>query len=140
MSNNKEEPRVGVFVCRCGLNVAKSVDTTSLKEYASKLPGVVYAEENDFACSDTGVKSISEAIKSNGVNRVVVAGCSPWLHEPTFQRMMGRVRLNKYLLEIANIREHCALLYPKQILKATEKAKFIVKAAVARAKTLEPIV
>ncbi len=139
MSDNKEEPRVGVFVCRCGLNVAKSVDTTSLKEYASKLPGVVYAEESDFACSDAGVKTISEAIKANGINRVVVAGCSPWLHEPTFQRMMERVRLNKYLLEMANIREHCALLYPGQILKATEKAKFIVKAAVERAKTLEPI-
>ncbi|MCJ7609085.1 CoB--CoM heterodisulfide reductase iron-sulfur subunit A family protein, partial [Candidatus Bathyarchaeota archaeon] len=139
MSNNKDEPRVGVFVCRCGLNVAKSVDTTSLKEYASKLPGVIYSEENDFACSDSGVKSISEAIKANGINRVVVAGCSPWLHEPTFQRMMARVRLNKYLLEIANIREHCALLYPGQILKATEKAKFIVKAAVEGAKTLEPI-
>ena len=139
MSNNKDEPRVGVFVCRCGLNVAKSVDTTSLKEYASKLPGVIYSEENDFACSDSGVKSISEAIKANGINRVVIAGCSPWLHEPTFQRMMARVRLNKYLLEIANIREHCALLYPGQILKATEKAKFIVKAAVEGAKTLEPI-
>jgi heterodisulfide reductase subunit A len=139
MSGNKEEPRVGVFVCRCGLNVAKSVDTTSLKEYVSKLPNVVYAEESDFACSDAGVKSISEAIKANGINRVVVAGCSPWLHEPTFQRMMERVRLNRYLLEIANIREHCAFLYPGQILKATEKAKFIVKAAVERAKTLEPI-
>ncbi len=139
MSGNKEEARVGVFVCRCGLNVAKSVDTTSLKEYVSKLPNVVYAEESDFACSDAGVKSISEAIKANSINRVVVAGCSPWLHEPTFQRMMERVRLNKYLLEIANIREHCAFLYPGQILKATEKAKFIVKAAVERAKTLEPI-
>jgi heterodisulfide reductase subunit A len=139
MSEEKVEPRVGVFVCRCGLNVAKSVDTTSLKEYASELPGVVYAEESDFACSDSGLKTISEAIKSNGINRVVVAGCSPWLHEPTFQRMMERVKLNKYLLEMANIREHCALLYSGQILKATEKAKFLVKAAVERAKTLEPI-
>jgi heterodisulfide reductase subunit A2 len=137
--SEKEEPRVGVFVCRCGLNVAKSVDTTSLKEYASKLPGVVYAEESDFACSETGVRSISEAIKAHDINRVVIAGCSPWLHEPTFQRMMERVRLNKYLLEIANIREHCAFVYPGQILKATEKAKFIVKGAVEGAKTLEPI-
>jgi heterodisulfide reductase subunit A len=137
--SEKEDIRVGVYVCRCGLNVAKSVDTTSLKEYASKLPGVVYAEESEFACSDSGMKAISESIKEHKINRVVIAGCSPWLHEPTFQRMLERVRLNKYLLEMANIREHCALLYPSQILKATEKAKFIVKGAVERARTLEPI-
>lgn len=137
--SGKEEPRVGVFVCRCGLNVAKSVDTTSLMEYASNLPGVIHAEESEFACSDIGLKRIIEAIREHRINRVVVAGCSPWLHEPTFQRMMERANLNKYLLEIANIREHCAFLYPGQILKATEKAKFIVKGAVERAKTLEPI-
>ncbi len=131
--------RVGVYVCRCGLNVAKSVDTTSLMEYASNLPGVVHSEESEFACSDGGVKQISESIKEHGINRVVIAGCSPWLHEATFMRMMERVRLNKYLLEVANIREHCALLYPAQILKATEKAKFIVKGAVERARTLESI-
>src|SRR4030065_821762 len=105
-----QEPRVGVFVCRCGLNIAKSVDTTSLMEFATKLPGVVYADENEFACGDTGMKQISEAIKEHQINRVVVAGCSPWLHEPTFQRMMERVRLNKYLLELPNIREQVAML------------------------------
>ena len=139
MSDNKEEPRIGVYVCRCGLNVAKSVDTTSLTEYAVKLPGVVYAEESEFACSDLGVKQIIDSILENKINRVVVAGCSPWLHEATFQRMMERAHLNKYLLEIANIREHVAFLYPNQILKATDKAKFMIKSAVERAATLEEI-
>ena len=137
--SDKEEIRVGVFICRCGLNVAKSIDTTSLMEFSSKMPGVVHAEESEFACSDAGVKTITESISEHRINRVVVAGCSPWLHEATFQRMMERARLNKYLLEIANIREHCALLYSGQILKATEKAKFIVNAAVEMVKTLEPI-
>jgi heterodisulfide reductase subunit A len=137
--SDTEEIRVGVFVCRCGLNVAKSIDTTSLMEYASKLQNVVHAEENEFACSDLGMKEIIEAIRENRINRVVIAGCSPWLHETSFQRMMERAHLNKYLLEIANIREHVAFLYPNQILKATEKAKFIIKAAVVRAATLESI-
>jgi len=139
MSANKEDPRIGVYVCRCGLNVAKSIDTTSLTEYAVKLPGVVYAEESEFACSDLGVKQILESIIENKINRVVVAGCSPWLHETTFQRMMERAHLNKYLLEIANIREQVAFLYPNQILKATEKAKFMIKSAVERVATLEEI-
>lgn len=135
----KDDLRIGVFVCRCGLNIAKSVDTTSLVEYSTKLPGVIYAEETEFACSEIGLKRISEAIRDNKINRVVIAGCSPWLHELTFQRMMERVKLNRYLLEIANIREQVAFLYPNQILKATEKAKLIINAAVERVKTLEAI-
>ncbi|MBM3291164.1 hydrogenase iron-sulfur subunit [Candidatus Bathyarchaeota archaeon] len=137
--SSKDDFRIGVFVCRCGLNVAKSVDTTSLVEYSSKLSGVVYAEESEFACSEIGLKRISEAIRDNKINRVVIAGCSPWLHEQTFQRMMERVKLNRYLLEIANIREQVAFIYPNQILKATEKAKLIINAAVERVKTLEEI-
>ena len=133
------DPRVGVFVCRCGLNIAKSIDTTSLVEFARELPGVIHAEESEFACSEMGKRAITEAIKENGINRVVIAGCSPWLQEPTFHRMMQMAGLNKFLLEMANIREHVAMLYPGQILKATEKAKSLVNAAVERAKNLEPI-
>lgn len=133
------EPRIGVFVCRCGLNIARSIDTTSLVEYAQDLPNVVHTEESEFACSDTGQKTIIQAIREQNLNRVVVAGCSPWLHEPTFQRALERAGLNKYLLQMANIREHVALLYPGQIIKATEKAKHILQAAIERARTLEPI-
>ena len=139
MTLNDQEPRVGVFVCRCGLNVAKSVDTTTLVEYVSTLPGVVHAEEQEFSCSDMGQKELIKAIINHGLNRIVVAGCSPWLHERTFQKVLQLAGLNKFLVEMANIREHVALLYPGQILKATEKAKVLVRAAIERVKTLEPI-
>lgn len=135
----REEPRVGVFICRCGLNIAKSVDTASLVEFAKGLPGVVYAEENEFTCSEAGQEAIKEAIAEHGINRVVVASCSPRLHEPTFRRVVEEAGLNKFLFEMANIREQCSWLYLGQIETATEKARHIVNAAVERAKTLEPI-
>jgi heterodisulfide reductase subunit A len=134
-----EEPRVGVFICRCGLNIAKSVDTTALVEFAKALPGVVYSEENQFTCSEDGQKSIKEKIKEHNINRVVVASCSPRLHEPTFRRCIEEAGLNRFLFEMANIREQCSWIYLGQIEKATEKAKHIVNGAVERAKTLEPI-
>ena len=134
-----EEPRVGVFICRCGLNIAKSVNTTALVEFAKALPGVVYSEENQFTCSEDGQKSIKEKIKEHNINRVVVASCSPRLHEPTFRRCIEEAGLNRFLFEMANIREQCSWIYLGQIEKATEKAKHIVNGAVERAKTLEPI-
>ncbi|MGQ9679275.1 MAG: hydrogenase iron-sulfur subunit [Candidatus Bathyarchaeia archaeon] len=136
---SEEQPRVGVFICRCGLNIAKSVDTSTLVEFAKTLPGVVYAEENEFTCSEAGQQSIREKIKEHNINRVVVASCSPRLHEPTFQRVVEEAGLNKFLFEMANIREQCSWIYLGQIERATEKAKHIVNAAVERAKTLEPI-
>jgi len=136
---NMEEPRVGVFICRCGLNISKSVDTTSLVEFAQGLPGVVYAEENDFTCSEIGQQAIKDAIKEYNINRVVVASCSPRLHEPTFRRVVEEAGLNKFLFEMANIREQCSWLYLGQTETATEKARHLVNAAVERVKTLEPI-
>jgi len=138
-AEQKEEPRVGVFICRCGLNIAKSVNTTTLVEFAKTIPGVVYSEENQFTCSEDGQKSIKEKIKENNINRVVVASCSPRLHEPTFRRCIEDAGLNKFLFEMANIREQCSWLYLGQIETATEKAKHLVNAAIERAKNLEPI-
>jgi len=134
-----EKPQLGVFICRCGLSIAQSVDTTALAEYVKTLSDVIHVEELEFSCSDMGQKIITETIVREGLNRIVIAGCSPWQHERTFQRALQIAGLNKFLLEMANIKEHVALLYPGQILKATEKAKSLVKAAVERARTLEPI-
>jgi len=134
-----EVPRVGVFICRCGLNISKSVDTTSLVEFAQGLPGVVYAEENEFTCSEIGQQTMKEAIKEHGINRVVVASCSPRLHEPTFRRVVEEAGINKFLFEMANIREQCSWLYLGQTATATEKSRHLVNAAVERVKTLEPI-
>jgi len=135
----EDKPQLGVFICRCGLNIAQSIDTTTLAEYVKTLPDVVHVEELEFSCSDMGQNLIAETIVREGLNRIVIAGCSPWQHERTFQRTLQVAGLNKFLLEMANIREHVALLYPGQILKATEKAKSLVNAAIERARTLEPI-
>jgi len=136
---NGELPRVGVFICRCGSSIVKSVDTTALVEFAKILPGVIYSEENEFTCSEAVQESIKRKIKDYNLNRVVVAACSPRLHESTFQRVVEEAGLNKFLLEMANIREQCAWIHLGEIELATEKAKFIIAAAVERAKTLEPI-
>lgn len=134
-----EDVRIGVFVCRCGMNIAKSVDVKALTEFASKLPGVIYAEENQFTCSESGQNSIKDAIKTRKLNRVVVASCSPKLHELTFRRAVSEAGLNPFLFEMANIREHCSWPHMHEPERATEKAKHIVAAAVERSKYLEEI-
>jgi len=134
-----ENVRIGVFICHCGMNIAKSVDVKALREYASRLQGVVWAEENEFTCSETGQENIRKAIKEHSLNRVVVAACSPKLHELTFRRTVSEADLNPFLFEMANIREHCSWPHYHEPEKATEKARHIVAAAVERAKWLEPI-
>jgi len=134
-----ETVRIGVFVCHCGMNIAKSVDVRAVREYASTLPGVVWAEDNEFTCSESGQKRIREAIKEHNLNRVVVASCSPKLHELTFRRTVSEAGLNPFLFEMANIREHCSWPHYHQREKATEKAKHIIAASVERARWLEPI-
>lgn len=133
------EPRVGVFVCHCGLNIAKSVDVKALREYASKLDGVVHAVNCEFMCSETGQRIIKDSIKNHQLNRVVVASCSPKLHELTFRRVLSEAGLNPFLLEMANIREQCSWAYLFEPEKATEKARHIVRASVERSKFLEEI-
>lgn len=136
---SSREPRIGVFVCHCGLNIAKSVDVKALREYASKLASVVCAVDYEFMCSETGQRLIKDSIKNHGLNRVVVASCSPKLHELTFRRVLSEAGLNPFLLEMANIREQCSWTYLFEPEKATEKARHMVRASVERSKFLEEI-
>jgi len=101
----KDDLRIGVFVCDCGLNIAGSVDTEAVKNYAATLPGVVVAVRNKYTCSDPGQAEIRRVIVEHDLNRVVVASCSPRLHEPTFRACVQQAGLNPYLMTMANIRE-----------------------------------
>jgi heterodisulfide reductase subunit A len=133
-----EELRIGVYICHCGKNIAGSVDCEEVTKYASTLPNVVLAKDNMYSCSDPGQESMKKDIVENKLNRVVVASCTPRLHEPTFRRMVEEAGLNKYLFEMANIREHCSWVHLYEPEKATEKAKDIVKMAVAKVALLKP--
>jgi len=134
-----EEPRIGVFVCKCGLNIAGTVNVEEVAEYAKTLKDVAYSEWNIFTCSDSSQKSIIETVKRNKLNRVVVASCSPQLHEKTFRRMCAEAGLNPYLFEMANIREHCSWVHANDKKAATQKAKDLVAMAVAKSRLLEPL-
>ncbi len=135
-----ETPRIGVYVCHCGLNIAGSVDCGEVAKFAATLPNVVLAQDNRYTCSDQGQENIKKDIKEQKLNRVVVASCSPRLHEPTFRKACEDAGLNKYLFEMANIREHCSWVHLYDRPAATEKAKDLVKMAVAKAALLEPAV
>ena len=133
-----EEPRVGVFVCHCGMNIASTVDVKKVVEYARTLPNVADAKEYVFMCSAPGQDLIKEDVKKCNLNRVVVAACSPCMHEATFRASIVEAGLNPYLLEMANIREQCSWVQlDKQ--KATEVAKDLIRMAVAKARLLEPL-
>jgi heterodisulfide reductase subunit A len=134
----EEEIRVGVFVCDCGLNIAGSVDTQAVTDYAATLPDVVASVRNKYTCADPGQNEIKAVVKEHNINRVVVASCSPRMHEPTFRACIEDVGVNQYLLEMANLREHCSWVHANDRDGATEKAKDLVKSAVARARHLEP--
>jgi heterodisulfide reductase subunit A len=134
--NNK--PKIGVYVCHCGINIAKAVDVEAVAEFASRLPNVKVARNYAYMCSDPGQLLIREDIKNEGLNRVVVASCSPRMHEMTFRKTLAEAGLNPYYLEMANIREHCSWVHEDRE-KATEKAKRLVFSAVAKARLLEPL-
>jgi heterodisulfide reductase subunit A len=133
-----QEPRIGVYVCHCGLNIAGTINCGDVAEFAATLPNVIIAKDNRYTCSDQGQELIKSDIKEHNLNRVVVASCSPRLHEPTFRKTIEAAGLNKYLFEMANIREHCSWVHLQDKDAATEKAKDLVRAAVARAALLEP--
>ncbi len=133
-----QEPRIGVYVCHCGLNIAGSVDCEAVTEAVSKLPNVVVSKDYRYMCSDPGQDLLKKDIKEERLNRVVVASCTPRLHEPTFRAVIQEAGLNKYLLEMANIREHCSWVHLRDRKAATEKAIDLVKMAVSRAALLEP--
>ena len=138
LPKTKEQPRIGVYVCHCGLNIAGSVDCADVAKFAESLPNVVLAQDNRYTCSDQGQAGIKKDIVEHKLNRVVVASCSPRLHEPTFRKACEEAGLNKYLFEMANIREHCSWVHLYDREAATEKAKDLVKMAVAKAALLEP--
>ena len=133
-----EEIRIGVFVCHCGVNIGGYVDVPDVVDYSMTLPGVVYSEPNLYTCSSDGLQKIQEAIKKHNLNRVVVASCTPRTHEPLFQSACEEAGLNKYLFEMANIRDQCSWVHMHEPNKATQKAKDLVRMAVAKARLLSP--
>jgi heterodisulfide reductase subunit A len=144
MSNEKktagaagEELRIGVFVCDCGLNIAGTVDTAAVTAYAKTLPDVVAVVRNRYTCADPGQNEIKKAVREHNLNRVVVASCTPLMHEPTFRACIASEGLNPYLLEMANLREHVSWVHAADKEGATRKAKDLVKSAVARAGRLQ---
>ncbi len=134
-----QDARIGVFVCNCGINIAGVVDVPAVEEYAASLPGVVYAGNNLFTCSQDTQDKMKEVIEEHNLNRIVVAACTPKTHEPIFQDTMEKAGLNKYLFEMANIRNQDSWVHPDDPEKATEKAKQLVRMAVARAASLHPL-
>ena len=135
---SESELRIGVFVCQCGLNIAATVDCEAVRAYAETLPNVAVAVVNRYTCSDPGQQEIQRVVRERHLNRVVVASCSPRLHETTFRECIRAAGLNPYLLEMANIREHCSWVHLRDPRAATRKAKDIVRTAVARARWLAP--
>ncbi|MBI4282624.1 MAG: CoB--CoM heterodisulfide reductase iron-sulfur subunit A family protein [Chloroflexi bacterium] len=134
-----EEPRVGVFVCHCGTNIAGVVDVAEVTRFASELPHVVYADHVMFACSTDSLKAMREAIAEHRLNRVVMASCSPRTHEGLFQENVREAGLNAYLYEMANIRDQCSWVHGDVPDEATVKSKMLVAMAVSRASHLEPL-
>jgi heterodisulfide reductase subunit A len=136
---SQEEPKVGVFVCHCGANIGRVVNVPSVVEFASTLKNVVHAQESLFACSTDNAQQIANTIREKGLNRVVVAACTPRTHEPLFRDTCREGGINQYFYEMANIREHCSWVHSKEKDSATKKAKEIVRMSVARAALLEPL-
>ena len=132
------ERKIGVYICHCGANISNTVDVAKVAEYARGLDSVVVARDYKYMCSDPGQNLIKDDIKQMGLNRVVVASCSPRMHEPTFRKACQDAGLNPYLFEMANIREHCSWVHT-DIGMATEKAKALVNAAVRRVYYQEPL-
>ena len=136
---SEEEARVGVFVCHCGANIGRVVDVPSVVDYSLTLDNVVYATEQLFSCATDSAHSITETIREKGLNRVVVAACSPRTLEPLFRDTLREAGINQYYFEMANIREHCSWVHSREKEDATEKAKDITRMSVARVRHLQPL-
>jgi len=134
-----EEPRIGAFICSCGVNIAGTVDVKTVTEFAKSLPGVVHAENTIYTCSADSLQIIQERVKELNLNRVIVASCSPRTHEPLFRDTIREVGINPYLFEMANIRDQCSWVHMSQKEMATEKAKELVRMAVACSRNLKPL-
>lgn len=139
MSDTKEKPRIGVFVCHCGHNIAGYLDVEKVAKQASQLPDVVVSVDEMFMCSDAGQQLIKDKIKEHDLNRVVVASCSPRMHEPTFRRAVEEADVNRYMFDQVNLREHVSWCHQNEWDKGTEKAWDLVRMSVARARMLESL-
>ena len=135
----EDEPRIGVFVCWCGINIGGTVNVPEVMEYASTLPNVVFADQNLYTCSQDTQEKIKQAVKEHNLNRVIVASCTPRTHEPLFQSTIREAGLNPYLFEMTNIRDQCSWVHMHTPGEATTKAKDLVRMAVAKANLLEPL-
>ena len=133
-----DEIRIGVYVCHCGLNIAGVIDCVAVARFGEELANVVISRDNQYLCSEPGQLLIQDDIKEHRLNRIVVASCSPRLHEPTFRRACSGAGLNPYLMEMANLREQCSWVHAHKPEAATEKAKDLVKMAVSRVRSFEP--
>jgi heterodisulfide reductase subunit A-like polyferredoxin len=131
--------RIGVYICHCGLNIAKTVDCQKVAQTAAGMNDVVISKDIGYACSEPGQQQIKDDILEHGLDRVVVASCSPRLHEPTFRQMIQSAGLNPYLLEMANLREQCSWVHMDAPAAATSKAIDLVKMAVSRVRLLQPL-
>jgi heterodisulfide reductase subunit A len=131
--------RIGVYVCHCGTNIAGVIDPVEVAEYAATLPGVVVAKNTHYACADSGQALIQQDVQEYDLNRVVVAACSPRLHEPTFRACVAEVGLNPFLFEMANIREQDTWVHSHEPQSALQKAKDMVASHVAKARYLTPL-
>lgn len=134
-----DEPRVGVFVCHCGVNTAGFLDVEDVTEYAKALPYVVFATRNLYTCAEDGISDIKQAIVEHNLNRIVVASCTPRTHEPLFRAACEEAGLNKYLFEFANIRDQCSWVHMNEWDQVTAKARDLVRMSVMRAALLEPL-
>ncbi len=135
---NLSKVKTGVYVCHCGSNIAATVDVVDVTNYASTLEGVVLARDYTYMCSDPGQDLIKQDIQEHSLNRVVVASCSPLMHEPTFRRACQEAGLNPFFFQMSNIREHCSWVIDDRV-QATEKAKSLVEAAVRRVRYHRPL-
>ena len=131
-------PQVGVYICHCGTNIAGVIDVNAVVKFAFNLPGVTIARHYSYMCSDPGQALIAEDIREKGLNRIVVASCTPIMHEGTFRKACAEAGLNPFLFQMANIREHCAWV-SLDPAAATEKAEALVAAAVQRVALHEPL-
>lgn len=137
--NSGQAERIGVFVCHCGLNIAQTVNCRYVAERALELDKVIVSKDISYACSEPGQQEIKEDILEHGLDRIVVASCSPRLHEPTFRKMIQSVGLNPFLLVMANLREQCSWVHMNEPDAATQKAVTLVKMAVSRVRLLCPL-
>jgi len=137
--NGNESPRIGVYVCHCGSNIAGVISPKAVADYAASLPGVVHATDTLYACADSGQNLIKEDIEKYNLNRVVIGACSVRMHEPTFRAAVAEAGLNPFLMQMANIREQCTWVHGHEPEAALVKAKDLVAAAIAKARFLVPL-